>query len=93
MLIVRNRLRELIAEKSRRDGIRITLSMVAEATGLSKSTIANWHKLKGEITRFDSENISLLCQYFDCEIADLLVLESVEEDEESPEMESLLIPA
>lgn len=82
---VKNRFRELMREKSQRDGRKINYEIVAAETGMAYSTVAKWAGNK--ITRFDEKQILIFCEYFDCELSDLLVVV----DEQSPETESPLV--
>ena len=53
------------------DGSRLRYRDVAAATGMSSATLVSW-KLD-RVKRFDKASIETLCQYFDCEVADLIV--------------------
>ena len=52
-------------------GRRITYRDASEATGISEATLSRWST--GQAERFDSRTIDLLCEYFQCEIGDLIV--------------------
>jgi DNA-binding Xre family transcriptional regulator len=72
------RLRELMNEKTLRDGRNpetepITQEEVATAVGVAQGTMSAW--VRGTVLRIDRDTIAKLCQYFDCEIQDLLRLE------------------
>lgn len=71
MAKVRNRLKELLAERERVEDRRIPHTEVARKTGIHVTTISRW---ANQVGRFDSETIAAICVYFDCEISDLLVL-------------------
>lgn len=79
-----NRFRELLAIKERREGRRISQREVARVIGLSKYTVDTY--ARNEVTRFDETTLRTLCDYFGCEVGELLVTEEVL----SPESESLL---
>jgi putative transcriptional regulator len=70
---VQNRVAELIAQKQRQTGQRITYADVAAATGLSEVAIGKWSR--NEVTRFDRKMIATFCEYFDCTVGELLVYE------------------
>jgi putative transcriptional regulator len=70
---VRNRLLELIQEKERKIGRRVKQHDIAEFAGVSDHTIIAW--IRNEVTRFDAKLIENLCNYFNCDIADLLYFE------------------
>jgi Predicted transcriptional regulator len=84
---VQNRLEELLARKQRIEGRKITKQVLSEETGLSISSLYQWSR--NETTRFDSNHIVILCQYFGCGLHDLLVV--VEEDSEEEGVPELLI--
>lgn len=75
---VRNRLLELIQARERKIGRRVKQHDIAQFVGVADHTIINW--IRNETTRFDALIIERLCDYFDCEIADLLYFEYVEAD-------------
>ena len=81
--IVRNRLLELIQERERKIGRRVKQHDIAQFVGVSDHTIINW--IRNETSKFDGEIIARLCDYFDCDLADLLYFEmvDVEDDGES----------
>jgi putative transcriptional regulator len=73
---VRNRLLELIQERERERGRRIKQHEIAEFVGVSDHTIIHW--IRNQTTKFDGQTIERLCDYFNCEISDLLYFEMVE---------------
>jgi putative transcriptional regulator len=78
--VVRNRLLELIQERERKIGRRVKQHDIAQFVGVSDHTIINW--IRNEVTRFDAPLIVGICEYFNCEIGDLLYFEMVEVDDE-----------
>lgn len=70
---VQNRVAELIAQKQRQTGQRITYADIAAATGLSEVAIGKW--ARNSVKRFDREMIATFCEYFDCTVGELLVYE------------------
>ena len=74
--IVRNRLLELIQERERKIGRRVKQHDIAQFVGVSDHTIINW--IRNETSKFDGEIIARLCDYFDCDLADLLYFEMVD---------------
>ena len=62
-------------------GTRITYADVSDATGISAATLSRWMTRKVE--RFDGETVQALCEYFQCEVGELIVLEEGEEAETS----------
>jgi putative transcriptional regulator len=76
---VRNRLLELIQERERQKNRRIKQRDLAKFVGVADHTITSW--IRNEVTRFDSNLIEGICDYFNCDIGDLLYFEWVETDE------------
>jgi len=50
-----------------------TMIELSNKTGLDKNTISNWYNQK--ITRFSAETLEVLCEFFDCQVGDILVYE------------------
>lgn len=63
----------LIAQKSQREGRRISVRTVAGETGLSRYTM--YALSRDELHEYPKEVIETLCSYFSCEIGDLLTLQ------------------
>jgi putative transcriptional regulator len=76
---IRNRLMELMQERERKIGRRLKQRDVARAVGTADHTIMNW--LRNEVSRFDSDLLERMCEFFECEVGDLIYLKWVEEDE------------
>jgi putative transcriptional regulator len=62
----------LMGQKSQRDGRRITLRTVADETGLTKHTV--YKIADNTIREYPKMAIEKLCQYFGCELHELLTL-------------------
>ena len=67
------RLKELMAQKSRLEGRRVTYDDIYKATGIFSSTLSRL--AAGRAKRVDLAVLKRLCEYFDCEPGDLLVLQ------------------
>lgn len=67
--MIRFRIQELIAEKQFREGRRVTLIEVSEATGINRVTLSKMVNQRGYSTV--TENLDRLCKYFDCKIEQL----------------------
>lgn len=76
--MIRFRVKELMADKSFKDSIRVTYDQVASGTGITRTTLSKIANKKGYNTTTD--NISQLCKYFGCSVID--VMEYVEDDEQ-----------
>ena len=70
--LIDTRVAELLAQKCRIEQRQITHEEVAAQTGLSLGSFRSW--LYNKSTRFDSHSIYALCQYFACDVGELLVL-------------------
>jgi putative transcriptional regulator len=66
--MIKNKLSILMAENDIR-----TMIELSNKTGLDKNTISNWYNQK--ITRFSAETLEVLCEFFDCQVGDILVYE------------------
>jgi putative transcriptional regulator len=75
---LRNRFFHLLSEKERQLGRRITNKEIAQATGISAHTIGSW--FRNEVTKFEAPIVERLCDYFDCDLGELLYFERVDED-------------
>lgn len=69
---MRSNLSLLLGQKSQRDGRRITLRTVAEETKLTKHTV--YKIADNTIREYPKAAIEKLCQYFGCELHELLTL-------------------
>ena len=78
--VVVNRFKILLKRKERKERRKIILKEVAEALGVTPSTV--WLYSANRTTRFDGRVVAAMCEYFNCKVGDLLVLE---EKEETPE--------
>ena len=69
--MIRFKLGEMIEKKQFTEGRRVTISEVASTTGLNRMTLSKILNQKGYGTGTDT--IDKLCQYFGCEVQDLMV--------------------
>lgn len=67
----------LVAQKSQRDGRRVTLRSIARDTGISTYTI--YALANNELSEYPKAVIEQLCNYFGCGTGDLLIMEEVPE--------------
>ena len=67
--MIRLRIQELLAEKHFRDGRRVTLTELSEATGISRVTLSKMVNQRGYCTLTD--HLDRLCRFFECELKDL----------------------
>lgn len=76
--MLRFRIKELIADKSFKEGKRITMTSVAEESGVNRVSLSKMANQKGFSTV--TSNLDLLCTYFQCEINELVEYVSEEEN-------------
>lgn len=67
--MIRFRIQELLAEKHFKEGRRITLLELSQATGINRVTLSKMVNQRGYSTVTD--NLDRLCRYFDCKIDQL----------------------
>lgn len=67
--LIRFKLQELLAEKQFKDGKRVTLIEVAEATGINRMTLSRMINNRGYSTVTD--NLDKLCKFFGCKVEDI----------------------
>lgn len=68
-----NRIPELIGQKQIEEKRIITIADIAIATGISRQTLHKW--LKNEVDQARFETIKELCNFFGCDVGDLLYLD------------------
>jgi putative transcriptional regulator len=68
--MIRFRITELLAEKQFKDGRRVTISELSEATGINRGSLSKMVNQKGYSTV--TNNIDMLCAFFDCKVEDLM---------------------
>lgn len=68
--MLRFKLKEIIAKKEFEEGRRITIAEVANETGIHRMTLSRMINHKGYNT--GSENLDRLCDYFGCQIEELV---------------------
>lgn len=68
--MLRFRVRELIADKSFRDGNRVTITSVAEATGINRRVLTSIINERGYNTGTD--NVDRLCRFFECQPGEVM---------------------
>lgn len=68
--MIRFLINELLSEKQFKEGRRITLIEVSEATGINRMTLSKMinHKNYSTVT----DNLDKLCTFFECKIDDLI---------------------
>jgi len=74
--IIVNHFRILLAQKATKQQQNIALMDVKRETGIAWSTLNSW--ANNQVTRYDAPVIKAFCEYFDCQVGDLLVFEREE---------------
>ena len=69
--MIRIKLIQLLDEKGFKERRRITISEVAEKTGISRATLTRIANVPGNVTNTDT--LDALCEYLECQPGDLLV--------------------
>jgi putative transcriptional regulator len=68
--MLRFKLKELLSDKSFKEGRKITFEEVSNATGVNRATLSKLNNPLGHNTT--TNNLDALCKYFACSIADLV---------------------
>jgi putative transcriptional regulator len=76
MKTIRSHMRMLLAAKSQREGRTISLRELQRDTEVPISTVMGM--ANNTIKRVPLEELNALCEYFDCDIGDLLKREELE---------------
>lgn len=74
-IIITNRFLSLLSEKEKKEQRHIPLLEVHNKTGINWRTLQSWSNNK--VTRFDSSILIALCEYFDCNIEDLILIHRI----------------
>jgi putative transcriptional regulator len=67
---VYNRFKILLAQKEIQEDRRISYKEIKNATGIASSTLSSW--ATNSTKRFDADTIADLCDFFECEVGDLI---------------------
>lgn len=71
---VYNRFKVLLAQKEIEENRRISYREIKEETGIANSTLSSW--ATNTTKRYDATTIAALCEFFGCEVGDLIVYEN-----------------
>lgn len=69
MIVIRFKLKQLIADLEFREKRRVTLQEIAEDTGLGRMTLSRMLNHPGTVVRTDV--LDSLCKYFGCHVGDI----------------------
>lgn len=67
--MIRFYLQKMISEKQFKEGRRITMAEITEATGINRVTLSKMINQKGYSTVTD--NLDKLCSFFDCKLEEI----------------------
>lgn len=77
--VLKNRLLILIQERERQINRRVKLKDLASFVGVTNHTVTSW--IRNEVRKYEAQIVEGFCDYFDCDLADLLYFELVEVEE------------
>lgn len=64
----------LLAQKEQKVGRRIPNKEIAQAVGVNEHTVSRW--IKNEVNKIDVPVLEAFCDYFECDVGDLLYIEA-----------------
>lgn len=67
--MIRFYLQKMISEKQFKEGRRITMAEITEATGINRVTLSKMINQRGYSTVTD--NLDKLCKFFDCKLEEI----------------------
>jgi len=74
--VLKNRLLTLIQEREQKISRRVKLKDLAEFVGVTNHTITSW--IRNDVRKYEAHIIEGFCDYFNCDISDLLYFEIVD---------------
>jgi putative transcriptional regulator len=72
-MAIKNRLKILIAEKEIKENRKLTLRTISQEIGISTNSLVAY--TNQNVVRFDASVLEAFCQYFNCEIGEILFFE------------------
>jgi DNA-binding Xre family transcriptional regulator len=79
--VMRNRLLELIQQRERKTSRRIKLKDLADFVGVTNHTVTSW--IRNDVRKYEAHIVEGFCDYFDCDLSDLLYFEMTEIEDSS----------
>ena len=73
MARLKSNLEELMERWAKEHRVKLTKTVLANATGISRDTINRMYN--DEVNRFDKHTVTELCKFFKCDVGDLLTIE------------------
>lgn len=80
-VVIRSNLAQLIDQKSERDGIPLSQYRLSQETGIALNTVKRY--LREAPASFDNSVVSAFCEYFQCQVGDLLIVEEKDAEQAS----------
>ncbi len=76
MMVTKGKLRNrflLLSQKEQLEGRRIRNNEIVQAVGVNEHTVARWPK--EDVSKIDVPVLEGFCNYFNCDVGDLLYIE------------------
>ncbi|MDX1995305.1 MAG: helix-turn-helix transcriptional regulator [bacterium] len=70
---LRNKFLLLLTQKEQKEDRRIRTSEIAQHTGISVPTVHRW--LRNEVDKIEGPVLIAFCEYFNCDLCDLLYID------------------
>jgi DNA-binding Xre family transcriptional regulator len=80
-VIIRSNLAQLITQKSEQDGVPLSQYRLSQETGIALNTVKRY--LREAPASFDNNVVSAFCEYFQCQVGDLLIVEGKDAEQAS----------
>ncbi len=74
--VLKNRLLTLIQQREQQINRRVKLKDLASFVGVTNHTVTSW--IRNDVRKYEAHIIEGFCDYFDCDVSDLLYFEMVE---------------
>lgn len=74
--VLKNRLLILIQERERKINRRVKLKDLAEFVNITNHTVTSW--IRNDVRKYEAHIVEGFCEYFDCDLGDLLYFDDVE---------------
>ena len=82
-MMIRFKIKEVIAKKEFTDNKRITIGQIAEATNIHRMTLSKMINQRGYNTGTDK--LDSLCRFFDCPVEDIIEYVPTIDNQDSPD--------
>ncbi len=80
--VVNSKMKLLVAERELREHRRLSVRIITEESGASRSTVERL--LNNTIKRVPLDELGALCRYFNCNVGDILQMEEEDRYEQLP---------